>query len=68
MTAAFPLPSLPRLQTLLETARQRVQAAAPWQACGQLEVLAAIETRQPQRAVEAITHHINSARALALQM
>jgi len=36
MTAAFPLPSLPRLQTLLETARQRVQAAAPWQACGQL--------------------------------
>jgi len=33
-----------------------------------LDVLTAIGSRQPQRAVDAITTHINNARALALQM
>jgi DNA-binding GntR family transcriptional regulator len=33
-----------------------------------LTILAAIESRQPQHAVEAITEHINNARALALKV
>ncbi|WP_413987888.1 GntR family transcriptional regulator [Labrys okinawensis] len=33
-----------------------------------LTILDAIESRQPQRAVEAITEHINNARALALKV
>ncbi|GLS19142.1 GntR family transcriptional regulator [Labrys miyagiensis] len=33
-----------------------------------LTILAAIESRQPERAVEAITEHINNARALALKV
>jgi len=33
-----------------------------------LDVLTAIQSRQPQKAVDAITHHINNARALALRL
>ena len=33
-----------------------------------LTILDAIESRQPQRAVEAIIEHINNARALALRV